>query len=79
MFLLAAIEGRCPFVDFPPVGQEKSGDIFLIQRVVMINFHETFKIQYVGQRRRERCIFSLARRKTVYGLDVAMFVSLIVT
>ena len=32
----------------------------------------------VGQRR-ERCIFSLARRKAVYGLDVAMFVSLIVT
>ena len=32
----------------------------------------------LGQRR-ELCIFSLATRKAVYGLDVAMFVSLIVT
>ena len=46
MFLLAAIEGRCPFVDFPPVGQEKSGDIFLLQKVVMINFHERLEIEY---------------------------------
>ena len=29
MFLLPAIEGRWPFVDFPPVGQENSGDIFI--------------------------------------------------
>ena len=45
MFLLAAIEGRCPFVDFPQVGQEKSGDIFLLKSGDDIEFKFILKLQ----------------------------------
>ena len=45
--------------------------------MITLNFYDDDYIP-VGQRRGS-CIFSLARGKSVYRLDVAMFVSLIVT
>ena len=59
---------------------KKTREIFLsLELVTMItlDFYDDDYIP-VGQRRGS-CIFSLARGKSVYRLDVAMFVSLIVT
>ena len=84
MFLLPAMEGRWPFVDFPPVapGQlvKTTQEIFLSLVMVTMMTLDFYDDDYipVGQRRGS-CIFSLARGKSVYRLDVAMFVSLIVT
>ena len=69
-----------PLVDFLPVGQPgKSGDISSTAG----SSHSPDLICYFGfillLVRRGLCIFSWAGRKAVYGLDVAMFVSLIVT
>ena len=69
-------------VDFLPVGQPgKSGDIS--STAEYCSSHSPDLICYFGfillLVRRGLCIFSWAGRKAVYGLDVAMFVSLIVT
>ena len=69
-------------VDFLPVGQPgKSGDISSTAEYSSSPSPDL--ICYFGfillLVRRGLCIFSWAGRKAVYGLDVAMFVSLIVT
>ena len=71
-----------PLVDFLPVGQPgKSGDIS--STAEYCSSHSPDIICYFGfillLVRRGICIFSWAGRKAVYRLDVAMFVSLIVT
>ena len=68
-------------VDFLPVGQPgKSGDIS--STAEYSSSHSPFNLLFwfiLLLVRRGICIFSWAGRKAVYRLDVAMFVSLIVT
>ena len=70
-----------PLVDFLPVGQPgKSGDISSTAEYCSSHSPSHLLFGFILLLvRRGICIFSWAGRKAVYRLDVAMFVSLIVT